>query len=261
MKTKYPLVFVHGIAIKDIWFIKAFGRIDKHLTNEGYKIYKSKVDSFGTIENNAQILKDEINKILLEEHVDKVNIIAHSKGGLDAKYMIENLDMEDKVASLTTLCTPHAGSPIATNILRLPKWMLKFIAFWINFWYRIFGDKKPDSLTVCKQLAESEEIEKETFKLNKNVYCQSYASQMKRKRNDFTMSIPFIMFHYFAKGAITDGLVSVDSAAFGEYKGIAMEGNPISHSQIIGFAATKKKRERVYLFYSELCKDLVERGF
>ena len=261
METKYPIVFVHGIAIKDIWFVKAFGRIDKHLKEEGYKIYKSKVDSFGTIENNAQILKDEIEKILKEENVDKVNIIAHSKGGLDSKYMIQHFNMEDKVASLTTLCTPHAGSPIASSILKLPKWILKIIAFWINLAYRICGDKHPDSLTVCKQLAEKEPVERETFNISPKVYCQSYASQMKKTRNDFTLTIPYIMFHYFAKGAITDGLVSVDSAVFGEYKGIAMDGNPISHSQIIGFAATKKKRERVYTFYSNVCNDLVKRGF
>ncbi|MBQ2471525.1 MAG: hypothetical protein II508_02910, partial [Acholeplasmatales bacterium] len=163
MKTKYPIILVHGIAIKDLFFIKSFGKIDRHLKDEGYKVYKSNIDGFGTVENNAAILKEEILKILEDEKTTKVNIIAHSKGGLDAKYMIEKLGMEDYVQSLTTLCTPHKGSPVASSILKLPKWMLKFIAFWINFWYRIFGDKKPDSLTVCKELALVDDIERETF--------------------------------------------------------------------------------------------------
>lgn len=260
MKTKYPIVLVHGIAIKDLFFIKSFGKIDKNLTEEGYKVYKSKVDSFGTVENNAAILKEEIVKILEEEKTTKVNIIAHSKGGLDAKYMIERLGMEDYVQSFTTLCTPHKGSPIASSILKLSKWILKFIAFWINFWYRIFGDKKPDSLTVCRELALTDDIENETFKISKNIYCQSYSTKMDKSRDDFVMGIPLAFFHYFIKETETDGLVEENSTIFGEYKGRAFDDS-ISHSEIIDFLVTKKKRERIYLFYSEVCKDLANRGF
>ena len=145
MKTKYPIVLVHGVALKDLKFIKSFGEIDRILRIQGHTVYKANIDGFGSISNNALQLKNEILKILENENVTKVNIIAHSKGGLDAKYMISNLDMEEHVASLTTLCTPHKGSPIATNILKFPKPLLKFVAFWINFWYRIFGDKHPDA--------------------------------------------------------------------------------------------------------------------
>ena len=139
MKTKYPIILVHGIALKEFKFLKSFGEIDRILKIQGYTVYKATTDGFGSVENNAMQLKEQILKILEEENVDKVNIIAHSKGGLDSKYMILNLGMEECVASLTTLCTPHKGSPIATNILKLPKFLTKFIAFWINFWYKLFG--------------------------------------------------------------------------------------------------------------------------
>ena len=118
MNTKYPILLVHGIAIKDIWFIKSFGEIDRILRIEGFKVYKSKVDSFGTIENNARILQEEIKKIIEECKCEKVNIIAHSKGGLDSKYAIKELHMGQYVASLTTLCTPHKGSPIDSSLLK-----------------------------------------------------------------------------------------------------------------------------------------------
>ena len=122
-----------------------------------------------TIENNAIQLKKYINLIKERECVDKVNIIAHSKGGLDSKYMIENLGMEDSVASLTTLCTPHKGSPIATNILKLPKFLTKFIAFWINFWYKLFGDKNPDSYQACQDLKRINSIEEEIINFNEKI--------------------------------------------------------------------------------------------
>ena len=115
MATKYPIILVHGFLIKDIGLIKSFGRIDKMLKEKGYIVYKSRVDSFGAVETNADILKAEVAKVLKENNVDKVNIIAHSKGGLDAKYMIEHYAMYEQIASLTTLCTPHKGSPIASK--------------------------------------------------------------------------------------------------------------------------------------------------
>lgn len=259
MNTRYPIILVHGIAIKDFLFIKSFGKIDKVLSKQGYTVYKSKIDGFGTIENNAAILKEEILKILEDEEVSKVNIIAHSKGGLDSKYMINHLDMASHVASLTTLCTPHKGSPVASSILKLPNWLLKWIAFWLNFWYRIFGDKKPNSLEVCKQLSLSKDIEDETFDISNEIYCQSYSTKMNKAKDDFVMSIPLTFFHYYLEEDNCDGLVTEDSTIFGEYKGKAFSDS-VSHSEIIDFMVSKKKKDRIYAFYSKICNDLVKRG-
>ena len=85
---KYPIVLVHGLAIKNYKFIKSFGKIEKILKDNNFNVYTSNQDGFGSIENNANQLKEEINKILKDNNCEKVNIIAHSKGGLDIKYMI-----------------------------------------------------------------------------------------------------------------------------------------------------------------------------
>ena len=45
-------------------------------------------------------------------------IIAHSMGGLDARYMISKLNMANRVAALLTVSTPHRGSPYADWCLR-----------------------------------------------------------------------------------------------------------------------------------------------
>ena len=89
MNTKYPIILVHGVALKDLFFLKSFGEIDRILKIKGFKVYKSNVDSFGTIENNASILKEEILDILNKEDVDKVNIIAHSKACLSCARQLE----------------------------------------------------------------------------------------------------------------------------------------------------------------------------
>ena len=260
MKTKYPIVLVHGIVIKDFLFIKSFGEIDRILRIQGHTVYKANIDGVGSVANNAVQLKNEILKILEKENVDKVNVIAHSKGGLDTKYMIEHLGMEDHVASLTTLSTPHKGSHIATNILKLPKWITKFIAFWVNFWYRLFGDKKPNSYQACLDLQRIDSLEEATINFSNKVYCQSYSTEMKKSRDDFIMGIPLMFSKHFEKNQISDGVVPQDSTVFGEYKGHAFDES-VSHSEIIDFMVKKKKKDKIYMFYSFLCEELVNMGF
>ena len=259
MQTKYPIVLVHGIALKELKIIKSFGRIGKTLREAGYTVYSANTDGFGSIENNAAQLKKQIEEILQKECTDKVNIIAHSKGGLDSKYLINNLGMACAVASLTTLSTPHRGSRIASKIYSYPRWITRFIAFWINLWYRIFGDKHPDALTVCKQLQLTENDELEILNVPDGVYCQSYSATMKRSRDDFLMFIPLYFSHRWGEGA-TDGLVSVESAKYAEYRGDCLDES-LSHSEIVGFSLKKKKRRKVYNFYLALCRELAERGF
>lgn len=49
----------------------------------------------------------------------RVNVIAHSMGGLDARVLATHLAHADRIASITTLATPHRGSPIADVAMRL----------------------------------------------------------------------------------------------------------------------------------------------
>lgn len=262
MKTKYPIVLVHGLAMKDVLFIKSFGKIDRILRIQGHTVYKSNVDGFGTVESNAEQLKSEIENILRETKAEKVNIIAHSKGGLDAKYMIRHCGMADRVASLTTLCTPHRGSPIASFILRFPQFAVKYAAFWVNTAYRILGDRKPDSFTACHELARTESLETETVNVAEGVMCQSFSAAMcPGERNaDFIMQIPLIFSRWIEKGRASDGLVPRDSAMFGTYRGDCIPG-PVSHTEIVDFMVRDKKRDKIYAFYSTLCEELVQAGF
>lgn len=96
-------------------------------------------------------------------------------------------------------------------------------------------------------------------KVNLNVYCQSYSSVLKRSRDDFLLGIPLIISKRWEKDC-SDGLVAVEASKFGEYRGNVSEDS-ISHSEIVGFAVSKKKRKKVYAFYKTLCAELAEKGF
>ena len=97
MATRYPIILVHGIMLKDVWKFKAFGKIESVMRGEGNEVFTSPHDGLGSIENNAEQIKTFIESVLDKTGKDKVNIVAHSKGGLDILYMLENLDtLEDR---------------------------------------------------------------------------------------------------------------------------------------------------------------------
>ena len=262
MATKYPIILVHGLALRGrsvIRVLKAFRRIEKVLDDLGYDVFVAdNIDGFGSIESNAEKLKEYVLEVCRIRGAEKVNIIAHSKGGLDSKYMIMNLGMEDKVASLTTLCTPHRGSIIASKIWSMPRFITRFLAFFINNFYKLLGDKNPDAYKACEQLKKTDTSE-ETINFSDKVYCQSFSTTLRKSKDCFLMGIPMLLYRKFEE-VDNDGLVSVESAKFGNYKGSCLDIS-VSHSQIVAIGGTGKKLEKVYQFYKKLCEELSEMGF
>ena len=82
----------------------------------------------------------------------------------------------DKVASVTTIDTPHHGSKTVDFLMKAPKWMVKTAAWGTDVWMKILGDKNPDSYD-CFDLFTTRTAEQ--FNIDNpapdNIYCQSYA--------------------------------------------------------------------------------------
>ena len=256
--TKYPVILVHGIALREFKYFKAFGKIEKTLKDCGCAVYTANIDAFGSIESNAEQLKKIILGVMKETGAEMVNVIAHSKGGLDTKYMLKSLDMADKVASFTTLCTPHRGSVIATHIWNLPLWIKKPLAFFINGFYKLAGDKNPDSMKVCEQLKTTDELS-ESLEVANAVYCQSYSTKIHKGSDCLLMAVPMVIYNK-TNGEENDGMVSESSAKFENYRGECLEES-VSHTQIVDFFAKRKHRKRILNFYVELCRELSEMGY
>lgn len=72
----------------------------------------------GHIADRAPILAQQI---LQRFPSGEIHVIAHSMGGLDSRFLLSNnlLGLADRVVSLSTVSTPHRGSPIADVILGL----------------------------------------------------------------------------------------------------------------------------------------------
>jgi len=95
--------------------VSYFGRIGRGIAERGHPVIVSWVHPTTGIERRARQLKETVLRQLdiLGRARERVVVIAHSMGGLDARYMINKLGMEDRVAALLTVTTPHRGSPVA----------------------------------------------------------------------------------------------------------------------------------------------------
>ncbi|MBL4636815.1 MAG: alpha/beta fold hydrolase [Kofleriaceae bacterium] len=89
------------------------------LRSDGHQIYVARVSPFQSVTVRGGELAQEIDRALLEFDADKVNVIAHSMGGLDSRYAISALGYDDRVAALVTISTPHRGSLSADAALGL----------------------------------------------------------------------------------------------------------------------------------------------
>ena len=131
----FPIILAHGIARFDILREKLdeelnlpdsplddelqyFKNIRTYLGANGFSpVFNTNVDFAGSLELRAGQLKNEVDEIIAETGAAKVHIIAHSMGGLDARKMIVDLGMAEKVASLTTIGTPHLGTILADRLI------------------------------------------------------------------------------------------------------------------------------------------------
>ena len=261
--TKYPLVLLHGIGFRDLQYFNYWGRIPKELVKNGALIYYGHQEAWGTIEDNGAAIKATIEKVMEENHCDKVNLIAHSKGGLDARYLICGLHMEDHIASLTTISTPHHGSELLNILNRLPDGIYRLISSLIDTNYKKLGDTSPDCYHASKQLSPDfcREFNKK-YPDSPKVYYQSYASCVKSTLGDSLLSIPNLLM-FFAGAPKNDGLVTIESAKWGHFKkAFTTTGKRgISHGDMIDLKREDYKGFDVIEAYVEIVRELKEMGF
>lgn len=265
---KYPVLLVHGMGFRDDQFVGYWGRIPKALQKLGCKVYFGNQDSNGTVERNGEFLAERIREIIAQSGTEKLNVIAHSKGGLDIRYAISTLGMGRYIASVSTVSTPHNGSYTMDKIMRLPRWMIRLIAGCSDLWLRILGDRQPNAYRVFESFTteHAERFNKENPD-DPAVYYQSYA---------FTFSTPFSdmleWFPHFVVKCIegeNDGLLTPRAVAWGSFRGVYRSSahRGISHADEIDLRRrpfTKRKGDGIsdiVDFYTALVRELGAMGY
>ncbi len=125
-----PIVLAHGFLGFDQlhlgkWTIAHYWPgIPEALTAAGNRVLVTRVAPLGSVAERAAQLKAHIDEAFPDE---PVHMIAHSMGGLDARYLISCLGMAERVLSLTTIATPHRGTAFADWGLR---WLEPLGSWW-----------------------------------------------------------------------------------------------------------------------------------
>jgi len=256
---KYPVVLVHGIIAHDRRSLfKFWGRIPEVLTSRGIKVFRGNTDAWGDYESNALILKKTIENVLAQTKTDKINIIAHSKGGIDSRYLIWKHDFGDKIASLTTICTPHHGSEIADLIYNQKFLYKKISKKVISIFGKLYGDTNPNLYNLNYQLTTAKMKEfNEKIKLDNRVFYQSLYTTMNSAFDD---KVFYYTYSYLKKiSGKNDGLVSENSSIWGDNT-VKIEGG-ISHAQILDYKNKKISGINIPDIYLRIVENLSKNNF
>lgn len=188
----------------------------------GIEVITAHVPATGSIEERALKLGKDI---AAKADGKQVNIIAHSMGGLDARYMISRLQPDNvEVLSLTTVATPHRGSAFADYVFE-----------------EIGESNMPYVYRAFKLVG-----------MGTGAFSQLTRKYMQEEFNPKTPDDPRV--RYFSYGATAkpsfwsafyqphkvverlegpnDGLVSVKSSQWGTYKGTLVD---VSHLDLINW--------------------------
>lgn len=247
-----PIILVHGIARFDILLeiqrkklnlsedvlggLHYFKGIKRHLESRGIgPVYHSNQDFAGPVKLRAEQLKARIEQVLDVNPGGKVNLIAHSMGGLDARCAIVELGMADRVASLTTIGTPHMGTILADHVISHGG------KLWIEILAKVVDLTGFNDLTIAAR--EDFNARSEQSEAANDVTYRTYSSSESIDRI-FLPLVPSAIFLTNTAGD-NDGLVPVSSqewknelvAADGSRKRITRERFPLGadHLNEIGW--------------------------
>jgi triacylglycerol lipase len=245
--TRYPVVLAHGMAasaeilgIVDYWW-----GIKDSLEDEGADVYVTSVNGMDGTYAKAQSFNTQVLQILAVSNAPKVNIIGHSHGTLYSRYAISNLGLANKVASHTSIAGPHRGSAIADLLMDLPDSFVNLTAGTLDILYAfIFGDTDPDTYTNGIHLTRD-------YMAKAKISCPSVVLE----------PTWLILLGYEGDN---DGLVSVNSAKWGNFRGVedaAWYSPGCDHINIIGQFLGMTPGFSASDFYTGIVSDLKNRGY
>jgi triacylglycerol lipase len=245
--TRYPLVFCHGmlgysvLKLRPVDLYNYFNGVRELLTARGFHVLMPHLGKTHSTEQRAEQLRQTIGRWTSEP----VNIIAHSMGGLDARLLITKMDMADRVASLTTIATPHRGSYFADWFVERFDHQLPLLRGLEQFGLEVNGFRDC-TREACRRFNE---VTPDSPKVR---YFSYSAFQVSRMMPPVLRRSHSLIAR--AEGA-NDGLVSEHSARWGEHIATLRS----DHVALIG------ERGPEYFdhlaFYSRIVDDLVRLGF
>ncbi len=113
-RLRNAVVLAHGVFGFDEIVVagrrhRYFRNISERLAVPGADFHRPGVPPRASVPVRAE----KLVAILRDLPGERINVIAHSMGGLDARYAIARLGLASRVACLVTIGCPHLGTPLA----------------------------------------------------------------------------------------------------------------------------------------------------
>lgn len=281
----YPIVLLHGAAgfgsvgngpIEVTYFNGVKEDLEQHGEAE---VYVTVAPPYAPSETRAKIIAQQIDDILYRTRRAKVNIIGHSQGGLDARVLASpnGLGYGDRIASITTVSTPHRGTRLADATLGYTGWLPKaavdaatgaFLGFLQKSVYDIKSD--PEFRAQVEQMTETNmrDVFNPKYIDAPGVVYRSYAGRTNMRfgtseckgstypnpdgidvtQPTFAASAVFLEEGFSFK--VNDGIVTVDSAKWGQFEQCV----PADHLKEVGHIGVLATFDQKQLF-----RDIVTR--
>ena len=244
--TRYPIVFMHGLAgfdtllsVFDYWV-----GVEDLLLPQGYAANIYGVSAFDSTAVRAEQWREHLDALYRETGARRVNLIAHSQGGLDARYYAALLDLNGRVASITTIATPHMGTAVAgllTGVVELGPTDGQIVDALVSGAAELFGTTGDSfSEQLAQMTPENMAIFNSDIPDVPGVQYFSWAGKSCRylqwscqsEMDGETVSSYFLLSHAYLESqeGDNDGLVSVSSAEWGTFLGVL----PADHIDEVG---------------------------
>ncbi len=234
----------------------SFAGVAERLAAQGHIVFEPAVHPFAGVEQRANDLADFLDEVTRAGIAYRFHLIAHSMGGLDARYLTSMLGFEEVVVSVTTIATPHRGTPFADETLRQVEDFESEVN-WATQWLGgTFSEvaEDPDTLAALRSLsvAEAEPFNNEV-RDQPGVYYQSFgavATLLGRDYMDYewttcgtiathgsapsdrvpvALYVPHALMSSIPDNA-SDGLIPTSSQVWGNFRGCL----PADHLEVAG---------------------------
>jgi triacylglycerol lipase len=260
--TRQPVVLMHGFGIG------ASFRRDGHLHDEamhlrsrGVRAVAPNVSPYNTVQARCKMWENRLSRVLNEANSDRLSVIAHSMGGLDARYLISEKGWHDTIDVLVTVATPHRGSSIATLTLEQPEavrnWLVE-MADWVGT--HILEDGSANIRQALHELTPDyvEHTFNEAVPNHPDVTYWSYGCQA-GEGTDIPIDpiFRYLNTYLYEREGVNDGIVSVQSARWGNYLGTVNA----DHARQVGIRSSLAADFDSNEFYATIAQKLADEGF
>ena len=237
LRSTDPIMLMHGFgAFLHVLSPVSLTPLVKNLRSQGLIIVAPLVPPYSTVPVRTQAWKEHFDHLLSDSGARKIHLIGLSSGGLDARYLVHMTNAGDRVASLTTISTPHRGSSIADAILERPDRIRKWLVALANWMGQRVSTSESDAERALEELTPAylndrfnpmiEDVE--------GIRYQSWAGQA-----GIGTSTPINPVlkptnrRVFEHEGVNDGIVSVNSARWTGFRGVI----EADHGRQIGIKA------------------------